>query len=569
MFFRTHPQLLRPIHSLLSEPFQFAAGASVGGQLKERLAGRGDIESLAKLANFYDRERTRVEATLFDTRFELERSLSAIIPPGAQLHSVCRATFSGEVPRLGDLDGGAYLAHVSVQCQLERLYDHLELRQMGHGDPLRHPAVLALVRLLMLNEALALCLSGIAKVTWQHGTFLFEPADETARDTLRATWFARCADQGSHAATAVMTKQLAEAGLGKVDELSLLVARILDQDLTIPWLRLGQKGHSLKSIVEIHEAVCLVAVLLVSFVQGRTVKMSRQELGQRGLDYSSVSRILQRQSYALVTDRFVTRDGDSLTVRVEAASKGLRAYFSALAKEFDEVDELREHVGGKFFEREHIRARIESDPRYNARYRVLAGFDRHTVLDKVPSECDIEFVIHDTVLKHYYFVQAKHSLLGEKAFLNAAVQAAQKDLKKGINQLREARRLLSNKLLGRTLADRGIADASTANSSFVLLHNIAQFDFQSTSDNIALYDWATFRNLLLDAEVAFGPSNRPLTLVRMEKPLCLRDPQDVIRALLCEHPAYQGMKSQVWATERGAIEYEIDGVRCIVEGLGI
>lgn len=567
MFFRTSPKLLRPIHSLLTEPFQFSANSSVTGPLRETLVERTDYDALSALAAVYDASRTQLQKNFFKLRTELESSLSVIIPQGTRLDAICRATMTGQIPVLSGMDGPSYLAYVSVQCQLERLFDHLGLRQTGQGDALQHPSVPALLRFFMLNEILALSLSGLVKVTRRDMEFFFEPFDETARKTLRATWFARFADQQSHAATAVMAKKMVDAGMFSVADASLLVARIMDRDLSIPWLGLGADGYALKSIVQAHEAVSLVAVLMMALVRQQPVKMSQPELRARGLDYSAVSRVLSRQSGALATDRFVSRNGDSLSLRVEAASKGLRTYLSVLAKEFDEVDKLRIHVGGKYFE-DNIRARLEGDE-YSPRYRVVDGFDRYGVLGSQKNECDVEFIICDHALKHYYFVQVKHALLGEKAFFDAAVQAAQNDFAKGIRQLREAKRLLVSGFLSKTLSSRGIPEATAENTSFVLLHNIAQFDFHSADGGICLYEWASFRNLLRGAETTVGGLDGSMRQVRIDKPLCLGDPQAVISQLFSEHPAYKGLQDAVWAAERVVTEYEIGGTQFRLKGLGV
>ncbi|WP_257835145.1 hypothetical protein [Burkholderia glumae] len=427
----------------------------------------------------------------------------------------------------------------------------------------------AIVRFLMLNEALALCLAGIARVNLHAGGFDIGVFDETAHETLRATWFARALDQGSHAGTIARIGRLSRAGAAGVRDLELLIERILDQDLAIPWRRLTDQGKALKSVQHIYNAVALVAVVAVASARSESVKMTRASLARLDLDFSAVSGLLHRQAQALVTDQFVMREQDSLYIRIERMSKGLRNYYRALECEFGERDALREHIGGIFFEKTHIRQRIDFGEDYRERYRTVNGFDRYMVQGDIPNEADVEFIIEDTQLQHYYFVQVKHSLLGEKAFFNSIIEATQNDIGKGLHQLREAKRLLEANLLHKTLTSRNLEGATAANSSFVLLHNIAQLDFQGTNDGITLYDWATFRNLLKDAECQVGWSNDEPEFARLPSPLRIHDPMAVIRRLLNEHPAYRSMGADVWSSDRATTRYSVERTRIQVTGLGI
>ena len=569
MFFQTEQKLLRPIHSLLKSPFSFYAKESISKSLYHQLHDREDYADLLALGELYDAARESTHQSLIRIRPLLESSLSAVIPFGSDVGSVCRVKVAPASSQRRALNSPEFLSVVSVQCQLERLYDLLDLRQMGSGPAWHDSIVAEAIRTLMLGEVLALCLAGTAKVKATESSFHIERMGDSARDLLRATWFARCLDQSSHTGTLTHIKWLASNGASHAHELGLLIERIFDQDLAIPWERLTERGKSLQSTQQLFHAVSTVAVILVATARNEPVKMSRDHLNRRGLNFGEVSLILQRQQKALVTDRYLSRQGDMLCVRVEAVSKGLRSYYRMLQDEFNERDLLREHVGGFFFEETHIRQRIEHGDDYTPRYRILDGFDRHQVLDKVENESDVEFIIHDTQLVQFYFVQVKHSLMGEQAFFSAMVQAAQKDIGKGIHQLREAKRLLTTSKLATTLAARGASDATASNSHFVLLHNIAQFDFQYTTDGISLYDWATFRNLLKDAECNVGSTDTPPSQVRLQTPLVINHPMSVINRLLTEHAGYKWMNPGVWAAEMVTTEYAMLGKKIRIQGLGI
>lgn len=569
MFFSTPHELLKPIHSLLKKPFAFEAKNSIGEKLRRYLEARDDFAELLELASLYDKTRLALLPYLMPLRYKLENELALVIPVDANLSQVCSNRFAGPTPQVHGMDGSAYLSYVSVQCQLERLYDHFDLKRSGSKNPLQSQECVQAIQVLMLSELLALAMAGIAKVEQHPGGFLCTANGAQAQHTLRNTWFARAAELSSHMGTMAFANRLADSDNVTPAALQILTERILEQDLSLPWRKLSDAGRTLKSVEQIHVAARLAALLMLLGIQNKTLNMSAAELNQYGLDYSAVATLLQRQTDALVTDQFLLRRDNCLTMRIEGAAKGIRQLFHVLEAEYGDRDALRIHVGGLFYEQTHIRQRIEQGADFLPRFRILDGFDRYKVMGGVQSQCDVEFIIHDTEQKHYYFIQAKHALLGEKAFLEAVVEAIQKDIGKGLLQLREAKRLLNDGALAATLKARGATDVSPSNCSFVLLHNIAQLDFQYAEDGISLYDWATFRNLLKDAECSYGHSDHEPTWIRLPTPLVVSHPTSVIQRLLSEHPAYQQLYRDPWAQERVTVSYSVSGNSVQVRGLGI
>lgn len=130
----THPRLLSPIHSLLKAPFEFHAHESLTGQLREHLCQRSDFDALLEFAELYDRQAALVRVSLATLRPQLELELAPNVALGSNLSHICRVRFSRSEPMLFGIEGGNYLRHVTVQVQLERIYDLLGLRQAGAGD---------------------------------------------------------------------------------------------------------------------------------------------------------------------------------------------------------------------------------------------------------------------------------------------------------------------------------------------------------------------------------------------------------------------------------------------------
>jgi len=568
MFFSTPPRLLRPVHSLLKAPFEFQAGNSIAVTLREDLYSRPDFEDLLALAVLFDEARDAAMPFIASLRQRLEDELCLKVSPGSHLKPICSVEFSGSDPKMLDISGSDYLSHSAIQRQLERLYDLLELKRCGSSYPLDAPGCRETVTFLMLVDALALSLAGICKVDRHAEGFDLAAYNDAAMSAFRCTWFARLVDHGSQAGVMALAGQLSRAGASHMKDVEALRERILEQDLAIAWHGLSDKARSLNSVRRIHAAAGLTALLLVLALKDQRLRMSGPEMVRHGIDFELVSELLARQAESLVTDQFLVRQNDYLTLQVDGATKGLRQLFRAWALHHRETEQLKNHVGGLFYEKTHIRERIESGADFKDRYRIVEGFDRYQVVGGAPSECDVEFVLHDFKEGHYYFIQAKHAILGEKAFFHAVVESVQKDIGKGLHQLREAKRLFDSSLLDKTLQARGITDARHDNCSFILLHNIAQFDYQTAGD-IHLYDWATFRNLLKDGECIYGHTHGDIRPVRLCTPLIASNPKHVIQRLLSEHPAYMQGFPDPWAPERATTSYRVQDRTIRLRGLGI
>lgn len=569
MFFETPKSLLRPIHSLLNSPFDFMAGTSIAMKLRQELYSREDYEALLALGCLFDEVNAELRPSMSILRSKLSDEFALVIPMDMNIDLICHSNFVGGAPLGLELDGARYLACLSVQCQLDRLYDHFELQRSGKLCPLTDEHCAGAIKLLMLSEALALTLAGIAKVRRKGEGFEILVCDSASRDALRRTWFARMAEQSSYAGTLALAKELAQSGAKHVRDIEALTERILDRDLSLPWRRMSAEGLSLQSVKQIRAAAELVAMLMVLEMRKESLQMTGPTLARYGLDYGTVSGLIRRQLDILETDRFLVRQADSLHLRVAYASKGLRNLFSQMGSEFEEGDALKLHTGGSFYEATTIRQRIENGEDYRGRYQVFEEIRQEHVLGGVPNECDVDFILRDQEQGHYYFVQVKHALLGEMAFLQSVIKSIQGDIGKGLRQICDAKRLLENGLLDATLKARGINDATLENSTFVLLHNIPQLDFQYSSQGVSLYDWATFRNLLKDAECRYGRTDSISSLSRLPTPLVAAHPTAVIERLLTEHPAYSQVYKDPWAQERSAIVYEVLGKTILVSGLGI
>jgi len=560
MFQNTHPKLLGVLHSLLSKPFDFGASECTRNRFSTLLGDRPDYEALCQLSDLYDRQCGHLRPKLAALRVALENEYSILLGADTDIAEIMTS-----VERAGAPVGTARaLAITTLQIQIERISDAFGLLLCGRGCSLDSDEVKAALSFMMLNEALALALAGIAAVRIVPDGFILAPSDDVSRRTLRQTWFARWADGSSQKATQVIAAKLRRSR--GFDGIDVLAARLMDQSVTINIARLGPEAKALKSVVAVGQAARLAAVLMLYHVAGdewvsTDVLTKKHDLGETAHD------ILTYQRSALRTDWLL--EASSAGVRLcNEGTKALRCFFAKRGFQYDEVEALRRHVGGIGFEKRYIRERLEEDVIQPGRYSVHEGFRAHDFPDATVAKCDIEFVLYDAALDHHYFIQIKHAARGEIGHMHSVVKALQRDLPKGLEQLRGARHLMEQGILGPFLAARGLGGVSVQNSSFLLVHNIAQFDYQRTDDGLAMYEWASLRNLLDDAtsvpvqiDVWHEPSSLPHHLL-------LSDPRVVVDHLVAHHPSYSAHGSMFAAAE---VEhcYHVMGAKVTVSGLGI
>jgi hypothetical protein len=574
MFIRTEKTLLSPLHSLLSKPFEFNASNSLknGPFSKGRLKDRSDMAALAALCAVYDSSKMALLPYLSNLRIELETIYSVRLTLEGRFRDICQVIFRHAPTAFKyDMDPSDYLIFDHGQIQLERLYDTLQIRRMGHVRPCASDLLIRIIRFLLLNDALVFALSGLAKVEQpQPKHFSLRVFDEAALHDMRRLWFSRSISQESSVADLARIKHAADMRAVPGQELwEALIDSLLDKYFAIAYNNLTTEGRVLRTVQHLRGLVGVVAMILTRQAHHQDVTMNRSSLAECGLDYSFVSGILERLQRSLVTDVFLWREWNKLICNPGASSTVMRKYAVDLAKEFDEVQALRDHVIGDFFEKQTIIERLRTDPQFNSRYNVFEHFDRHKVLDDAVNEADVDLILFDRLLQHYYFIQVKYTLPGQIAGFANEIKQLQNDISGGLHQIREAKRLLESGQLVKTLAHRGIHDAHNGNCSFLLLHNIATYDYQITEDGIALYEWASFRNLLRDCEMSFGSTDKPLRVIKLPKPVLLSDPQHVIDALFKYHPVFQRQQENIWANEQATTTFTVENAHIRVEGLGI
>lgn len=249
--------------------------------------------------------------------------------------------------------------------------------------------------------------------------------------------------------------------------------------------------------------------------------------------------------------------------------KALRCLLVRYAESVNETGFLRSVIGGNGFERHYIRGRFDRKLIQPQRYTVHDGFQKHHVQGQPPSDCDVEYIVRDGVLNHHYFIQAKHAARGEIGYLDSLVATLRGDLGKGMRQLRGARACLENGQLQSLWASRGLSEVTAANSSFLLVHNIAHLDLQMTQDGIALYDWRTLRNLLDDGSATAMRSGGGEVTMHFDSPGIVADPVQIVKKLMSEHVIYANAAEAAWAATSVSTSMELVGGTVHITALGL
>lgn len=165
------------------------------------------------------------------------------------------------------------------------------------------------------------------------------------------------------------------------------------------------------------------------------------------------------------------------------------------------------------------------------RFIIGNGFQRKNKYKDVLPRYDIDAVIYDKKTDIFYFCQLKHRLdFVMTSFRDEVRNFNSEKIQDGVNQLRGLKEIINQDLIKRQIItafqDTSLNKSTITksdllkNGRFLLLHNIADFDFCS-SQEIIMYEWNTFRNLLKgsisitrtkDNETAFSVRNKELIL---------------------------------------------------------
>ena len=571
MFLDTPRNLRSVIHSLLLDPFAFEAENSFrqfdNGAF---LDSRGDSEPFMQFCIMYDDLRSNLAAKLPVLFLELPNKYDFKIGDLKTTKNVIQYSLEkSSIIQDYKFDVIQYLESNVVSRQLDRLYDLLNVKTSGSECPLSNNLVSEIIKFFVLNELLSLMVAGKLIVKKQGKSFVVSAKDSKQKAIIRRFLFAKSMASESSQADLFYFKMLSESSteLNK-RTVDLLGELILNKELFINKSLLDAKSKSLRSTQYIINCVNLIAVLIIVKINNNSLKVNRKVIEELGISYDFVREIIIKQKQSLVTEQFIYEKDGIVELHIESWSSNLPGHLKKIVEEFGEGELVKQYLGGMFFEVNYIKEVLQTNSEYTERFVVKSGFDRNQVKVGVKNKADIDLVVFDKKLNHYYFLQVKYALEGNTPYFNGAVKRLQSDLSKGIEQLSEAKRLHESALLEEVMRSKGFNYTSNSSSSFILIHNLPDYDYQSTDYGVAMYDWNSFRNLILDFRI-FVSTDKSSGEVRGDYFAPLHDPDSVIRNFFTHHSVFKGKDKQVFLVESSTMKMQLEENIVEVHGIGL
>lgn len=547
MYLNTHRSLLSPIYSLLVDPFNFTAHESIE-KLKDKIAFFD--KDLLVFAAFYDEERKKLKLKLSNICYKSESHYKCHLDEDVCFQDI-------------NILPSDILNVYSIKVQNERLYDYLKLKKEGDFSlDLNDHEYMEVLNFFRMNELLSLCISGNVKVRMFNKKMVFSPMGSQAKKEFYSTWFARYIETSSNLSFIKSILEILKLSKGRIGEEILYY--VFERVFSLKPAELPKEALELACVKTVLNCLRIILFSMYYFENNNVNNIDVDELSKElNISSNDIKTILSLQRSQLVSEQFISERNNRLYVNFIMFIKCIRSFFDVLAKDFGE-DSIRDSlIGGKCFEEYSIKKLISCDSKYQERYIIFDGINRGDV--KIENELDVEYILYDKKVGFYYFIQTKYSIFGERSFFDGEVKQIQKDILKGLKQLRSAKSLFKDGKLMSVLKNIGIEQATLHNSCFVLLHNIPQLDYKETNDKIALYDWGSFKNLLNNGECVVNNDS----VYRLDKNIVLNEPYKVIETLLSDHKVYSSIKENIEINHKIINRFSISDKELILVGLGL
>lgn len=571
LFLDTPRTLRSTVHSLLKDPFNFHLSESIhkfdSGQF---LDGRTDKDELLALSSVYDSLKIQTSSKFPHLIYDLENKYHFKLTAINQANSIVSYHLNPKVCAKYDFDAEKVMESNVVSRQLDRLYDYFSLKACGNQSPTSTKELYDVIKFLILNELLALSIAGKLQLSRNGNNFHFSVKNGLQRKVIDRHLFAKSMAQESSNADIYYVKLVSDLALSPTrDCISYISEIILNKELFIKKVHLKEAAYDLKITQYMLSLIQLISALLIFKVKNTSLRMKKEYLSNLGLDYRFVREFVIYQKQCLITDQFIECRGDEISIILESWASNLSALLKSKAEEFKESSAVGNYLGGKFFEVGYIYNELKNRADYRDRFVVQHGFDRNQVISSYENEADVDIILFDKKLKHYYFLQVKYTMEGNTPYFEGVMKRLQSDISNGLKQISEAKRLLESGQLSKTLEDKGFQyPANIDNSSFLLIHNLPDFDYQRSDYGIGLYDWNSFRNLILDFRI-FLPNETGVEEVRGNYNARLCDPDVVIQSFFEKHMVFKNQKENVLLASTSELVFSLGEYNFFAKGVGI
>lgn len=225
-----------------------------------------------------------------------------------------------------------------------------------------------------------------------------------------------------------------------------------------------------------------------------TTPIAKHEIINAGFTEYEIDSLINT-SEAPSSERLIEKENDSQIYNIRYLN--IKYVAQIYAKKIQESI-----LQNKWFEQDYIIPYLKKRLATN-RFIIGKGFTNKD--NSIIPKYDVDVVIYDEVTKLFYFCQIKHRLYSLCIGLRGELREYKSFIRGGISQLKDLRSNINHKKVKAQLktAFQGTRVNSkfinnndfTTNSRFLLIHNVENFDYCS-KDEITMYEWNSFRNLL-------------------------------------------------------------------------
>lgn len=462
----------------------------------------------------------------------------------------------------------------TINLHVDQLSECFQLRQ-SNGDRLMLNELAEFISFYHFSEALFLVFCGFGHVKKMENHFSIFPGSKNTVRQFHREWLARYWESTSAQANIAYTDFLPyDAIHTPVFEAVIheMGKGLRDKIFSIPSESYSDRLTGFESLKLIDKMCTIVSLCLWCLLKGQMSVAPYSLLQRVGVMQDDIEQLKQLQSSVFAPDRIFDFRNDGIRLANPSFTIQLRQLlvklFALLPKE--ESGRINQ-VLGEYFEKDYLREYFSTKlNEVETHYIIHPGILDHEV-PKIDEKLDIDFIVEDCRRQRLLFAQVKYLKAGGTAYLLGDLQYAQNtSLQNGISQIRAAKNALSNGHLTDILQKRGLGHCTLSNSTFLVIHNVPNLDFQMTSDGISLYEWNTLRNLLQDGRCTFGHTRESMQEWRYHEPLPIENPDATIEILISHSPVCKkGGGHALMQSDFVTSEFEMAGYSVTCSGLGI
>ncbi len=350
-----------------------------------------------------------------------------------------------------------------------------------------------------LKEVIFYVLLNSAELKMDKNTISILPTPEL-KTLLKKRWMAINWDKSSFEYSSVLNHKIfMEGGVNNInDYIKSLSTFLFDRVFYFNKNYIHHKNFELEALIYMNNLCIFFAYLLYGYYSKSKIHLkNNKRFSQIGLDNDFLNLIIYESNLKTNLNKGFKIKGNNISfIDGTAYDYVMRMYFNDYMKSKNK-NTFNQKKG--FIFEEYIFNYINSQKKEFENYDIYR-FDKTFTdeIDEKKIKLDIDFILVDKVRKKYFLIQAKHSTYA-KAYLKEEVYhyCNSKDLiDKGVKQLNSFSYFYNkDNKLKIELEQIGLSQINLDNTHLILLHTMPLFDFQQI-ENVILYDWNSFRNIL-------------------------------------------------------------------------